>query len=144
MGTWLGKGNDPRYTPTTTFETFPFPDGLSPDIPASDYNADPRAQAIASAARRLVRLRNRWLNPREWVEWIEEPVVGYPLRPVPRDKKAANVLKKRTLTNLYNVRPQWLADVHAQLDAAVAVAYGWPSDITDDAALRELLVRNRR
>ena len=22
-GTWLGKGNDPRYTPTTTFETFP-------------------------------------------------------------------------------------------------------------------------
>ncbi len=25
MGTWLGKGNDPRYTPTTCFETFPFP-----------------------------------------------------------------------------------------------------------------------
>jgi type II restriction/modification system DNA methylase subunit YeeA len=24
MGTWLGKGNDPRYTPTTTFETFPY------------------------------------------------------------------------------------------------------------------------
>ena len=24
-GTWLGKGNDPRYTPTTCFETFPFP-----------------------------------------------------------------------------------------------------------------------
>jgi very-short-patch-repair endonuclease len=23
--TWIGKGNDPRYTPTTTFETFPFP-----------------------------------------------------------------------------------------------------------------------
>ena len=22
-GTWLGVGNDPRYTPTTTFETFP-------------------------------------------------------------------------------------------------------------------------
>ena len=26
--TWLGKGNDPRYTPTTTFETFPFPSRL--------------------------------------------------------------------------------------------------------------------
>lgn len=25
MCTWLGVGNDPRYTPTTTFETFPFP-----------------------------------------------------------------------------------------------------------------------
>ena len=23
--TWLGKGNDPRYTPSTTFETFPVP-----------------------------------------------------------------------------------------------------------------------
>ena len=27
LGTWLGKGNDPRYTPTTTFESFPFPEG---------------------------------------------------------------------------------------------------------------------
>ena len=143
LGTSLGKGNDPRYTPTTTFETFPFPDGLSPDIPASDYKADPRADAIASAARRLVELRDRWLNPPEWVEWKEEPVRGYPPRPVPRDNKAATALKKRTLTNLYNARPQWLADAHAQLDAAVAAAYGWPGDITDDAALRELLDRNR-
>ena len=119
MGTWLGKGNDPRYTPTTTFETFPFPEGLSPDVPATDYLTDPRAQAIASAARRLVELRNRWLNPPEWVEWVEEPVPGYPPRPVPRDKKAATALKTRTLTSLYNAKPQWLLDAHAQLDAAV-------------------------
>ena len=143
-GTWLGKGNDPRYTPTTTFETFPFPEGLSPDVPATDYATDPRAQAIASAARRLVELRERWLNPPEWVEWIEEPVSGYPGRPVPRDDKAAAALKKRTLTNLYNTRPQWLADAHTQLDATVAAAYNWPSDITDDAALKQLLERNRR
>ena len=133
----------PRYTHTTTFETFPFPEGLSPDVPATDYLTDPRAQAIASAARRLVELRDRWLNPPEWVEWVEEPVSGYPPRPVPRDKKAAVALKKRTLTNLYNARPQWLFDAHTQLDAAVAAAYGWPADISDDAALNELLVRNR-
>ncbi len=30
MCSWLGVGNDPRYTPTTCFETFPFPEGLSP------------------------------------------------------------------------------------------------------------------
>ena len=42
----------PRYTPTTTFETFPFPEGLSPDIPALDYANDPRAVAIAEAAQR--------------------------------------------------------------------------------------------
>ncbi len=142
-GTWLGKGNDPRYTPTTTFETFPFPDGLAPDMPVSDYKADPRAKAIASAARRLVELRDRWLNPPEWVEWVEEPVPGYPHRAVPRDGEAAKALKKRTLTNLYNARPQWLADAHAQLDAAVAAAYGWPADIADDSALGDLLARNR-
>ena len=62
LGTWLGKGNDPRYTPTTTFETFPFPEGLSPDVPASDYADDPQAAAITEAARRLVSLRDRWLN----------------------------------------------------------------------------------
>ena len=143
LGSWLGKGNDPRYTPTTTFETFPFPEGLSPDVAAAEYVTDPRAQAIASAARQLVELRDRWLNPPEWVEWIEEPVPGYPRRLAPRDKKASAALKKRTLTNLYNARPQWLVDAHAQLDAAVAAAYGWPSDITDDAALTELLARNR-
>ena len=57
LGTWLGKGNDPRYTPTTTFETFPFPEGLSPDLPAADGADDPRAAAIARAARRLAGLR---------------------------------------------------------------------------------------
>ncbi len=93
-------------------------------------------------AQRLVELRDRWLNPPEWVEWVDEPVPGYPKRPVPRNEDAAKALKKRTLTNLYNARPQWLADAHAALDAAVAAAYGWPADIDDDDALRELLALN--
>ena len=140
--TWLGVGNDPRYTPTTTFETYPFPKGLSPDVPAADYADDPRAVLIAEAARRLVELRDRWLNPPEWVEWVDEPVPGYPKRPVPLDETAARELKKRTLTNLYNTRPQWLADAHAELDAAVAAAYGWPADISEEEALGELLKMN--
>ena len=140
--TWLGKGNDPRYTPSTTFETFPFPTGLTPNTPATDYESDPRARTITEAAKRLVELRDRWLNPPEWVDWVDEPVPGYPKRPVPRDAAAAKALKKRTLTNLYNARPTWLADAHAALDAAVASAYGWPADISDDAALAELLALN--
>ena len=142
LGTWLGKGNDPRYTPTTTFETFPFPEGRTPNIPASDYADDPRSLAISREARRLVELRDRWLNPPEWVEWVEEPVPGYPRRPVPRGEEAAKALKKRTLTNLYNNRPQWLVDVHGSLDAAVAAAYGWPANISDNDVLRELLALN--
>ena len=132
----------PRYTPTTTFETFPFPPGLTPDIPASEYAADPRAIVIAQEARRLVELRGRWLNPTEWVQWVDEPVVGYPSRPVPRDEDAAKALRKRTLTNLYNARPQWLIDAHGALDAAVAAAYGWSATISDDDVLHELLVLN--
>ncbi len=142
--TWLGQGNDPRYTPTTTFQTFPFPQELSPDIPAEDYAKDTRALAISEAAQRLVELRNRWLNPPEWVKWVDEPVPGYPKRPVPRNESAAKELKARTLTNLYNARPQWLADAHAVLDAAVAAAYGWNADISEDDALGALLALNRR
>ena len=142
LGTWLGKGNDPRYTPTTTFETFPFPEGLSPDVPASKYEGDPQATAIVEAARRMVSLRDRWLNPPEWVEWVDEPVAGYPRRPVARNEAAETALKKRTLTNLYNARPQWLADAHAALDAAVAAAYGWDAGISEDDALRKLSALN--
>ena len=132
----------PRYTPTTTFESFPFPEGLSPDVPAASYASDPRAVAIAEATRRLQELRDRWLNPPEWVEWIDEPVPKYPPRPVPLDQDASAQLKRRTLTILYNSRPQWLTDAHAALDAAVASAYGWPADIAVDDALRELLSLN--
>ena len=141
MGTWLGKGNDPRYTPTTTFETFPFPEGLSPHIPASAYATGARAIAIARAARRLVKLRDRWLNPPEWVDWITV-APGLPEQPLPRDDDAAAELKRRTLTRLYNARPQWLDDVHVELDTAVANAYGWPSDIVATEALRELMELN--
>ena len=132
----------PRYTPSTTFQTFPFPYGLTPDIPATDYAEDSRAVAIADAARMLTELRYRWLNPPEWVEWVDEPVPGFPKRPVPRDEAAEKELKKRTLTNLYNARPEWLANAHAALDAAVAAAYGWDADISEEDALGKLLALN--
>ena len=140
LGTSLA--DRPRYTPTTTFQTFPFPAGLSPEVPAADYAGDPRAAAIAAAARRLVERRDRWLHPPEWVAWAEEPVPGYPRRPVARNEAAAKELKARTLTNLYNDRPQWLADAHAELDAAVAAAYGWDADVGEDEALGNLLGLN--
>ncbi len=39
--TWHGVGNDPRYTPTTTFETFPFPAGCMPwDTRPRDANEE--------------------------------------------------------------------------------------------------------
>jgi type II restriction/modification system DNA methylase subunit YeeA len=132
----------PRYTPTTTFETFPFPEGLTPDIPAADYAADPRAIRIAAAAKRLDDLRRAWLNPPDLIRIEPEVVPGYPDRVLPKDQAAAAILAKRTLTNLYNERPQWLANAHEALDGAVAAAYGWAEDIPTEEALEKLLALN--
>jgi type II restriction/modification system DNA methylase subunit YeeA len=157
----------PRYTPTSTFETFPFPAGLTPAdtahqrtqtlpdgavIPADLPPAQrPPAEAIARAAARLVALRNRWLNPPEWTEAVPEVIpLGLAASPYP-DRIVARPgfekeLAKRTLTNLYNQRPAWLADAHAALDAAVAAAYGWADwapSMPDDEILRRLLALNR-
>lgn len=133
----------PCYTPRSCFETFPFPEGLTPDIPAADYVKEPRAKAIADAASRLAELRENWLNPLELVKHVPEVVAGYPDRILPVDDKAAVVLRKRTLTNLYNERPTWLVNAHRTLDVAVAAAYGWPITLTDDEVLERLFGLNQ-
>ena len=65
---------------------------------------------------------------------------------MPRNARAAAMLKLRTLTNLYNTRgtPEgvWLDNLHRALDAAVAAAYGWPADLSDDEVLTRLLALN--
>lgn len=145
----------PRYTPNTCFETFPFP------------RSTPAQEAvIAAAAKELNELRERWLNPPEWTETrtLEFPgsvngpwaryvdaatvnaktgigTVRYP-RLEPRDADSAAKLKKRTLTNLYNERPAWLDLAHKKLDAAVAAAYGFPADLSDEQILERLLALN--
>jgi type II restriction/modification system DNA methylase subunit YeeA len=133
----------PRYTPSTTFETFPFPEGLTPNIPAADYAADPRAADIAEAAKALNDAREAWLNPPELSKRVPEVVPGYPDRILPVSPEAAEILKNRTLTKLYNERPAWLDALHKTLDAAVARAYGWPEDISDDDALAHLFALNQ-
>ncbi|MBE2270839.1 MAG: class I SAM-dependent DNA methyltransferase, partial [Anaerolinea sp.] len=136
MGTWLGKGNDPRYTPTTTFETFPFP-----FVPGTEDFGDPRVMAISAAAKQLHEERHAWLNP---------PAL------TPRSNE-------RTLTNLYNAlqaqrgQASWkgvkaaaaefaprLLELHTALDRAVAAAYGWDAAMLEDdeAILRHLLALN--
>lgn len=177
-----------RYTPTTCFETFPFP--FADDLAERPVNVEaelnaakhyahivlreeppPRTpeehrEAIAAAAEELNELRERWLNPPEWtVERILEfpgtiggpwdryidrstfnsqlstGLVRYP-RLEPRDADCAAKLKKRTLTNLYNERPAWLDLAHKKLDAAVATAYGFSRDLTDEQILERLLALN--
>ena len=142
----LRKGSDfedrPRYTHTSTFATFPFPEGMTPDIDAPVAQKHPAAAKIEAAAKRLDALRNAWLYPSTHVVRQKEVVLGFPDRLVPKDDAAAKALAKRTLTALYNERPEWLNAAHEELDAAVAVAYGWPTTIDTDQVLKNLLDLN--
>ena len=147
MGTWLGVGNDPRYTPTSTFETFPFPWPL--DTPDEALTGEQRAHrdAIARVALALDETRRRWLNPPELVREEPDIVPSLPPRLLPVDKDAERVLKRRTLTNLYNERPAWLSHLHDNLDAAVFAAYRWeeagaPGELGEEELLSRLLALN--
>ncbi len=105
----------PHYTPTTSFETFSLP-----------HPTPSQKAAIAEAARELDELRQAWLNP-------------------PEDNIAPSELRKRTLTNLYNQRPTWLANAHRKLDEAVFAAYGWPESpdaLSDAEIVKRLLALN--
>ncbi len=108
-----------------------FPDEKLAWPPGSEPSEtdSPELRAIADAARSLVAARDAWLNP---------------AGATPAE------LQKRTLTNLYNARPDWLASAHSRLDAAVFAAYEsatgepWPADRTDEELLTNLLALNLR
>jgi type II restriction/modification system DNA methylase subunit YeeA len=159
----------PRYTPTTSFETFPFPwppgqepsrgEAVAPER-QSIGNADmagksidskvlatasplQRERAIAEAARELVQLREAWLNPDPHSQPLS--LQGREERvpsPSQGEGQGEGKTKPRTLTNLYNQRPTWLDNAHRKLDEAVFAAYGWPSDLSDDEILARLLELN--
>ena len=110
------KESGSRYTPTDCFLTFPFPEP-----------SDEQREAIAKAAVNLDSLRGEWLNP---IDKEGKPALS------------EEELKGRTLTSLYNQRPQWLENAHSRLDAAVAAAYGWSPGLYDQAVLGRLLALN--
>ena len=113
---WHGVGNDPTYNNTTCFETFTFP-----WAPGHEPQGSSLIEKIAESARELVEKRDAWLSG---------------------SQAAEAELKERTLTNLYNAYPTWLADAHRKLDEAVFAAYGWPATLTDAELLERLLRLN--
>jgi hypothetical protein len=127
-GGWLGVGNDAVYTKTRTFDPFPFPDANSI-----------QKHTIGVIAEELDGHRKRVL--------AEHPHL--------------------TLTGLYNVlemlragaKPDALGEhdrkifddglvlimneLHDRLDVAVAEAYGWSVDLSDDEILAKLVRLNK-
>lgn len=127
-GGWLGVGNDPRYSKSRCFDPFPFPD-------ANNI----QKQTIRLIAEELDVHRKRVL--------ADHPHL--------------------TLTGLYNVlemlrsgtKPDELdqgnraifddglvlimKELHDRLDVAVAEAYGWPADLSEDQILAQLVALNQ-
>jgi hypothetical protein len=124
-GSWLGIGNDPVYAKTKCFDPFPFP------TPTPEQTEKLRALGEQLDAHRKV-------------------------------QQAAH--PKLTLTNMYNVLEKLragekivgkdkeiydqgligiLRDLHDRIDTAVAEAYGWPADLSDDDILHRLVALNR-
>src|SRR5665213_3037255 len=160
----------PRYTPTTCFDTFSFPRAtpsqdnaiaaaakeliqlregwLNPpewtEIRTLEFPGTPGgvwARYIDPATVKDVTLPGQDNIPAKERQKIKVGTVVYPRRE-PKDAKCAADLKKRTLTNLSNARPTWLDNAHKTLDAAVAAAYGWPADLSDEQILEKLLALN--
>jgi hypothetical protein len=115
--------NRPRYRIGHSFESFPFPEGLTPEIPLDDIMANPVAVPIADAARALYDGREAALTSG-----------AHPM----------------DMTELYDLRDSggaaWLITLHRQLDIAVAAAYGWSPNLNDEEILTSLgnLHQNRQ
>lgn len=138
-----GRSGSGSFSKSKAYEP-PAPSSLPP---VRSQQRTKHATDIAQAAHHLNQQRENWLNPPQWVDWVQTPEeknAGYPPRPVSKPGFEAE-LKKRTLTNLYNARPTWLTLAHQALDKAVALAYDWAdytADTSDDEILRRLLALN--
>nr|WP_293604042.1 DNA methyltransferase [Polaromonas sp. UBA4122] len=74
MGTFMGVGNDPRYTPTTCFETFPFPVGLTPADTAHQRTEEVEGGALIPAG---ISEQN---EPLAQAKWAQEAIKSIALR----------------------------------------------------------------
>ncbi len=120
----LGVGNDPTWTNTTCFLTFPFP------AATSDQQARIRALAEAlDAHRKDVLARHPALTLTGLYNVLEKLRAGEPLN-----------AKDKTIHD--NGLVGVLKSLHDDLDAAVLDAYGWHDNPDNDTLLERLVALN--
>lgn len=127
-GGWLGVGNDPRYSKSRCFDPFPFPR-------ADSLQAD-SIRAIAEeldSHRKRVLAEHSHLTLTGLYNVLEKLRAGTsPDALTPSDRRIFD-------DGLVLI----LKELHDRLDAAVAEAYGWPADLSDNEILTRLVALNR-
>ena len=124
-GAWLGVGNDANYNHAQCFNPFPFPDPTEAQKAhlrhlGEQLDAHRKAQQKAHSKLTLTAMYNvlEKLRAKERIEGKDKETY---------DQGLIGILR----------------DLHDQIDAAVAEAYGWPATLTDDEILHRLVDLNR-
>src|SRR3546814_9573155 len=120
----LGVGNDPVYVKTTCFDPFPFPDppeALKARIRDLGERLDAQRKAVLEKHERLTMTG--------LYNVLEKVRAGAALTDAEKDVYEAGLVGV-------------LRQIHADLDAAVAEAYGWPADLADEEILERLVALN--
>ena len=125
VGGWLGVGNDPRYTKSLCFDTFPFPD--------ANYELQKKICELADeldALRKTVIAKHDFLTMTKLYNVREKLKSGAPLN---ESEKAIHDAGCVCVIH----------ELHNRIDAAVAEAYGWPADLPDEDILGRLVALNK-
>lgn len=121
----LGVGNDPRYNKSRCFDPFPFPDITDKQKTrlralGEELDAHRKRQQAANPKLTLTQMYNvlEKLRAGEVIEGKDREIY---------DQGLIGILK----------------DLHDKIDAAVAEAYGWPADLSDEDILFRLVALNK-
>lgn len=121
----LGVGNDPRYNKTRCFDPFPFPD---PPAPLRTRLRDLGERLDAHRKERLA--AHEFLTMTKMYNVLEKLRAETPLTDAETDIYEAGLVGI-------------LRQAHDDIDAAVAEAYGWPVDLSDEEILTRLVALNK-
>ncbi len=127
-GGWLGVGNDPRYSKSRCFDPFPFP--------AAD---DLQKHRIRQIAEELDAQRKSVL-----AEHAHLTLTGlYNVLAKLREGVAPDALPANERRIFDDGLVLILKELHDKLDAAVAAAYGFAPDLSDEEILAKLVALNK-
>ncbi|RYD55729.1 MAG: class I SAM-dependent DNA methyltransferase [Sphingomonadales bacterium] len=123
-GGWLGIGNDPRYSKSKVFDPFPFPDAT----PEQRKTIGDLAEEL-DATRKEVLAEHGDLTLTGLYNLREKLKRGEPFDLVEQDQRTRG-------------RVDIIAELHDRIDDAVADAYGWPRDLSDQEIVVRLVALN--